>query len=635
MTWIWILTVAGVLLNGFRTRARAQALQRIPEIVRDPAILALGTASTRPRSEDSTPYEVLVARGVAISPELRARAIEYASARSLGVIDLVPEDLPVERALLLVRSCDIADYSRSRLAPGRGAGHAMLVRRDVLERSRLALDPSSELEPDVVARATIQLKYYAGTGAELAVLPGLRALPSEARDSMRFWSALVGESTSLVIGLQTAELLLFLAGLWLAPAWAFAAIVLFQLQPQLVFTGANLRPRDLGTQFAARTALWAQHLLRFARAARPDPSSRDRAARERLQREAESRKEYSAWIADGLSAFFEPARSDCPWCGSKSLNERLVTKDFFHHKPGHFRLDRCSDCGHVFQNPRLSLEGLEFYYKDFYGGAWEGPLELAAQSGAELFKRRAETLEGIHEPERWLDVGTGQAHFCVMASEVWPHCRFDGLDMTQGVEEAERRGWISEAYRQMFPDVAHKLRARYDVVSMHHYLEHTLDPKAELDAAALVLEPGGILQIEVPDPDYPLARLFGRRWASWFQPQHLHFVPLDNLRTALEERSFEIVCEFRASANLSSDIAFWLYTVLESLAPPAGMPWQPPRTTLRTLWRATVLTTLGPLFVFAFAADALLDAGVRRWSSRSNTYRVVARKRADARPGMA
>ncbi len=636
MTWIWILTLAGVLLNGLRTRGRALALE---EVGSEAALQANSPSSITPqapatRGNAAADYLFLVARGVRLSPEVRERALAYARSRGLAVVDLIPSDLPVERALLLVRSCDPRDYSQNRLAPGRGAGHAILVRRDVLERSRLELGEKESLEPERVARATIQLKYYAGTAAALGVLPGLSALPSDRPDAMRFWSALVGETTGLVIGLQTAELALFGLGLWFAPLWALAAILAFQLQPLLVFGSSKLQPEDLRLQAIGRIGLWTRHLVRFFRASRPDPEARDAATKSRLQREGESRAEYASWVAGGLAAFFEARRTDCPWCGAADLVQRLVTKDFFHHKPGRFRLDRCEACGHVFQNPRLSIEGLDFYYKDFYGGAWEGPLELAAQSSADLYTRRAETLQGLHEPRKWLDVGTGQAHFCIMASAVWPGCQFDGLDMSEGVEEAQRRGWISKAYRQMFPDVAPKLTEAYDVVSMHHYLEHTLDPRAELDAAAHVLAPGGMLQIEVPDPEYPLAALFGRRWASWFQPQHLHFVPLTNLRQALEERHFEVVRELRATANLSSDVAFWLYTILESLAPPVGMPWQPARTPLRTLWRIAVLSTVGPAFVLAFAADRLLDSWVRRFASRSNTYRIIARKGSVARKGI-
>ena len=48
--------------------------------------------------------------------------------------------------------------------------------------------------------------------------------------------------------------------------------------------------------------------------------------------------------------------------------------------------------------------------------------------------------------------------------------------MSDSVDEAARRGRVDTAYRGMFPDLAPNLPRSYDIVSMHHYLEHTRDP---------------------------------------------------------------------------------------------------------------------------------------------------------------
>ena len=93
-------------------------------------------------------------------------------------------------------------------------------------------------------------------------------------------------------------------------------------------------------------------------------------------------------------------------------------------------------------------------------------------------------------------MGTGHGHFCLVARQHWPEATFDGLDLSESVDEAARRGWVDTAYRGLFPELAGGLPRSYDVVSMHHYLEHTRDPGAELDAATKVLEPGGHLLIE-------------------------------------------------------------------------------------------------------------------------------------------
>ena len=83
--------------------------------------------------------------------------------------------------------------------------------------------------------------------------------------------------------------------------------------------------------------------------------------------------------------------------------------------------ERCAGCGHVFQNPRLSPEGLDFYYRDFYQGTGQDPAALAFGAGGATYRARAELLRGQLEPRDWLDVGTGHGHFCLQARESWPN----------------------------------------------------------------------------------------------------------------------------------------------------------------------------------------------------------------------
>ena len=104
-------------------------------------------------------------------------------------------------------------------------------------------------------------------------------------------------------------------------------------------------------------------------------------------------------------------------------------------------------------------------------------------------------------PRTWLDIGTGYGHFCKDAAEVWPDTVFDGLDMGAGVEEGQRRGWLTNVYRGELPELAEQVAGKYDVLSMHHYLEHVTDPRKELDVVASIMKPGSYLLIEVPDPD--------------------------------------------------------------------------------------------------------------------------------------
>ncbi|WTS98408.1 class I SAM-dependent methyltransferase [Streptomyces sp. NBC_00096] len=330
-------------------------------------------------------------------------------------------------------------------------------------------------------------------------------------------------------------------------------------------------------------------------------------------------------MATGTARFFEPRRPDCPWCGFRRLSVRVRVPDLLQGKPGRFTLERCGDCGHVFQNPRLSPEGLEFYYRDFYDGrGGEGAATVFGRLGA-AYRGRAEMLRPHAEPASWLDVGTGHGHFCNAARAVWPGTRFDGLDMGAGVREAERRGWVETGHRGQFPEFAVKLAGQYEVVSMYHYLEHTRDPFAELDTAAAVLAPGGYLTIELPDPQSRMAGLLGPAWLPWFQPQHQHLIPAANLRAALADRGFTVLAEEHGRAHQGNDFFGAVALTATRLAPDPDRPWADPATPGGRALAHAVRAAALPCFAAAAVLDGLRTAVVRR-TDGGNAYRLLARK---------
>ncbi|MDQ1414299.1 MAG: hypothetical protein QOE07_2887, partial [Acidimicrobiaceae bacterium] len=104
------------------------------------------------------------------------------------------------------------------------------------------------------------------------------------------------------------------------------------------------------------------------------------------------------------------------------------------------------------------------------------------------------------------------------------------------------------------------------------------DPRAELEAAHRVLQPGGHLLIEVPDPESRFARLMGRYWVPWLQPQH-QFVPVANLCTALEAQDFSVVEVERGPAHQPVDLGGGTWMWAARLAPPPRLPWRDAPTT--------------------------------------------------------
>lgn len=340
------------------------------------------------------------------------------------------------------------------------------------------------------------------------------------------------------------------------------------------------------------------------------------------------RPRYAEDLARGTERFFEPRRADCPWCGSARLEGRLRTTDLFQHKPGRFALDRCVDCGHVFQNPRLNPVGLEFYYRDFYDGLGERDIGGLFAGRRKTYVKRAESLRPFAQaPGNWLDVGTGHGHFCEAARAVFPGTLFDGLDLSAGVELAERAGRVARGIRGGFVERVAELADGYDVVSMFHYLEHSTDPRAELRAAHRALRPGGHLLIEVPDPESRFARLLGRWWLPWLQPQHLHFVPVANLRRELSGLGFTVVAEEHAGPHDPVDLLGAVWLLLNAVAPPDDLPWlAPPPGRLRRLLRTAVLLAGAPALLNATVLDRLLVKPLAGRGRLANAYRVLARR---------
>ncbi|MGW7366840.1 class I SAM-dependent methyltransferase [Streptomyces sp. NPDC054841] len=336
---------------------------------------------------------------------------------------------------------------------------------------------------------------------------------------------------------------------------------------------------------------------------------------------------YAAELADGPQAFFEPMRHTCPWCGSARIGGRLRTPDLLQHKPGAFRIDRCHDCRHLFQNPRLSGRGLAFYYRDFYDGLGEQQLGGMFSGRTKSYRRRAESVVPyLDDAKRWLDVGTGHGHFCEVARTAFPDVVFDGLDQSDGAELAERAGRVERGHRGSFTELAPRITGSYDVVSMFHYLEHSTDPMHELEAARTTLRPGGHLIVEVPDPDSHYARLLGRWWLPWLQPQHLHLVPVRNLRGALSGLGFTVLAEQHAQAHEPVDLLAATWLALDNAAPRDDLPWLPsrPGTTRRAL-RTSVLLAGVPALLLATLLDHALAPFVQRLGL-CNAYRLVARR---------
>ena len=602
MTTVLALFALYVLLSTVWLRKKATFLQPVPQSQAKATkkIRLCTTGGYQPSAEDEN----------AVAMFMQQRAI--------AMLDLWPQGMPAPLALASLARVMTNKMPDEIFMRASSCGVLLAATEEVFLKNSLGERASPPYDPVKLNQLATDLKPCASRSAMSAVMPGLVNPGMSHATQFNVAQDILGEFLALYLAGRLLVPLLFIMGLaWSLPA-ALATLVLFSLQPIFVFAGGALRPRGLWSYsiFRIFTDLWLTGVMIYHAV---------RHARDNERRAL--RAEYSAIMSRGVSRFLLPREQKCPLCQNENLAVFLRSGDYQQNKPGLFTLEICRSCGHIFQNPRVSFEGLDFYYKDFYSGIGRTRAELAFSFNLPKYLARAQIIARHTTPKLWLDVGFGQGHFCQMARFVLPQTSFHGADMNDNVVEALRRGWIDQGFVGMFPEIAPQLAGLYDVVSMHHYLEHAPDIRAELSAAHKVVTASGYLVIELPNPDCLLSRLLRGFCFDWFQPQHLHFLTIKNTKKLLAEAGFAVIETQSYQAHQSHQLVIALLTMKRRFAPPPNLPWLDRKwySSLRS-WLGLILIT--PLFLPTLLLGSLYDRCVHtdRWS---NTFRILAKKSAE------
>lgn len=591
MTWVGIALALVLLTSALRHRRRLGSL----------AVLR-----TEPCGAPPEGWRVAAAPGVRVDDGQAAAAAAAACREGCDALELVPGQAPW--SLLLTLAQTMPDPRE-----GTTAGVALVAREAVFERARRAADHAGD-DPEeaygALAREILLCARRPGRvlAADLSApadaLPGRRAL----------LAAATGGRPGLVAVFQLGLLAVLAGCVAAAPPAGLVALAALHLEPLLALGGVpGIAPRGLWAALLLRFFTEVYELVAILRVREPPAFDA-----------AEQRAAYAEILPDDPETLFAPRREECPWCGSDELAFHVRAPDLL-GKPLSCTLERCARCGLVLQNPPLDDRGLELVYRDFYDGLGEEAMEFGMSREPAVYERRARAVAPfVSSPRLWLDVGGGHGHFCRYAADVWPQARFWLLDRSATVTTAERRGWCAHAVCGSLRDLAGTPDERFDVVSMFHYLEHTRDPRAEIAAARDLLRPGGVLLIEVPDPESRFGRLLGPYWLPWLQGQHLHMPPAAALEGLLRREGFEVLAVQRQEAHQPGDLVSAVLLALFWHLPPIDLPWRPHLPDGRRRLHVLAFLAAAPLVVAAALADRLLARFAERLRL-ANAYRVLAR----------
>jgi 2-polyprenyl-3-methyl-5-hydroxy-6-metoxy-1,4-benzoquinol methylase len=206
----------------------------------------------------------------------------------------------------------------------------------------------------------------------------------------------------------------------------------------------------------------------------------------------------------------------------------------------------CQTCGFKHALPLPSATELERAYREDYYASEKPTFLMHAgedQDWAQLAQTdRLEIFESLLPPDRrtLLDIGCGPGFFLQTAMRRgW---------LAHGIEPsrqaaAHARGLGADVTEGFFNDSSATTLGRFDVVHLNNVLEHVPDPAHLIQLSHGLLEPGGIICVNVPNDFSPLqfAAMSAAGTADWWvaPPHHLNYFDFQSLSRLLERLGFK------------------------------------------------------------------------------------------------
>ncbi len=179
---------------------------------------------------------------------------------------------------------------------------------------------------------------------------------------------------------------------------------------------------------------------------------------------------------------------------------------------------------------------------DFEAGYWgrvvdpDGILRDRMAERDRFLENIAEELATIAAlpPGRILDVGCGPGFLLSAVGEGWER---------HGVEVSALAAEHARAYGQihngLLADAAYP-DGYFDVVVLHHVIEHVADPSALLRGIRRVLAEDGLLILATPNFDSGCARRFAEKYRLLHDRTHITLFSDDSMRRFLRDHGFRI-----------------------------------------------------------------------------------------------
>ena len=221
----------------------------------------------------------------------------------------------------------------------------------------------------------------------------------------------------------------------------------------------------------------------------------------------------------------------CGACGSGDVGFRGAI--------GRRRFAVCRGCGIERLYDRVAETSLDLLYGTYYTPDDPSPLALEQQLGNPTFvhrRRRLHQFAGTRT-RRILEIGCGDGNFLeTLRRDGWDVHGQEVSASTAAIVERRHRIAVTTGALEAIPSAP-----PFPVVAAYHVFEHVYHPAAWLRSVHRLIEPRGLLHVQVPNAASLTRRLSGGEWASLVFPQHVYFYEPRTLRALLERFGFMVL----------------------------------------------------------------------------------------------
>jgi len=264
----------------------------------------------------------------------------------------------------------------------------------------------------------------------------------------------------------------------------------------------------------------------------------------------------------------------CMLCGNQGVALYSDLRDRFYAAPGTWNLMRCPKDGLVWLNPQPVPEEIAKLYPEYCTHTVSLPATLR------LARLRKAVIQGVlagalgynelaknrvYKGLGWTYSRIGPLREIVSGSVMWLNGSWRGrlldigcgngslvaplLDLGWEVTGVEPDPVPAKLAREQFGLKVHEgtleevrlPEAYFDVITMHHVIEHLPDPFGTLRECLRLLKPGGKLVIVTPNIEGLGYRVFGNAWSYLDPPRHLTIFSLNTLASCAEEAGFYVM----------------------------------------------------------------------------------------------